>query len=426
MKKTIPFIALALMGIMIVSLSSCLKDECTEERFFIEYRAVYAQEDEFRVDPEFTTSRALENTGKIYFYDNYILINELYEGVHIIDNSQPSNPRNIGFISIPGNVDVAIREGYMYADNYTDLLTIDIRDLENPTIVCRDENVFNNYHFDGTLGYLVRTEATERRVSVDCSDPNFGDIFFNRGGFILVAENANVIDVPAGFDLSQGESGTGGSLARFTLAHNFLYLINTQELIAYDLVNPSCPDRTESTYVSWGIETLFPYKNYLFIGANNGMYIYDATVPAQPQYVSQFNHANACDPVFVKDDIAYVTLRDGTVCQNFINQLDIIDVSDIQSPQLIKSYDMDNPHGLSVRDNILYLCEGSHGLKVFETDNLLSIDDNRIEHIKSVHAFDVISLSSDHLILIGQDGLYQYNTSNPSNLEEISFISVEK
>src|SRR5688500_18087523 len=44
---------------------------------------------------------ALENPGKIYFKDDYIYVNEIKKGVHIIDNSNPSSPKNIAFIRIP-------------------------------------------------------------------------------------------------------------------------------------------------------------------------------------------------------------------------------------------------------------------------------------------------------------------------------------
>lgn len=423
------FLAITMATLSALTFVSCLDDECSEQQFFIEYQPIYMTAAQFRQEPVFENAQEMINTGKIYFYQDYIFINERYEGIHIIDNANPESPQNIGFIRIPGNVDVAARGTYLYADNYTDLLTIDISDFTNPGLVCREENAFNHYSFDASQGYLVRMESTERRIAVDCNDPNYGDISFNRNGGIFWLEDALTggLDGPGVIQNTQGnETGTGGSLARFTIAHDFLYTINDQELTAFDLGENTCPDRTVSTYVSWGIETLFPYKEYLFIGSRNGMYIYDATIPATPQYLSQFNHANACDPVFVKDDIAYVTLRDGTLCEDFVNQLDVIDVSNVLSPRLIVTHEMDHPHGLSVRDNTLYLCEGEYGLKVFDVSDAESIPDNRLDHIKNMHAYDVISLSSQHLLVIGEDGLYQYDTSKPSDLKLMSFLAVEK
>ncbi|MDA8693361.1 hypothetical protein N9L92_04800, partial [Saprospiraceae bacterium] len=250
---------------------------------------------------------------------------------------------------------------------------------------------------------------------------------FFRGNVFL--EDANIVAPTGGLTNTSGgvdsnRDGQGGSLARFTLYQDFLYVINQSELISYNIESPAKPEQTDITGVNWNIETLFPYEDYLFIGSQTGLFIYGLSNPEAPEYVSQFDHANACDPVFVKDDIAYVTLRDGTACQNFTNQLDVIDVSDIANPILIKSFDMEHPHGLSVIDNKLYLCEGEHGLKVFEVDDLEDIDGNRIEHIKGIDAFDAISLSPDHLLIIGAGGLHQYDTSKPDNLDEISYFPV--
>lgn len=435
MKNLINFLFVIASITIISSLSSCLKDSCEETREFVEFTPVYVQPGEFRIDPSFIADRPVESTGKIYYYNNILMINEKYEGIHLYDNSNPANPSKLGFLEIPGNLDVSIKNGIMYADSYVDLLTIDVNNIENPILMCRDEDVFSVYNWHPTRGYYVYDRQTDRSIEVECTDPNFSRDKFNQNDAVfvdaLILESAPTGGA-GGFD-SNGTTtnngntviGIGGSLARFSVINNYLYVINTEELVAYDLEDPSKPRKTQTTSVDWGIETLFPYENYLFIGGNSGMYIYDATNPEAPTFVSAFTHANACDPVFVKDDIAYVTLRDGTFCQNFINQLDVINVSDISNPTLIKSYDMDNPHGLSVRDNNLYICEGAFGLKVFENDNLNEISSNRIEEIKSIHAFDIISLTSDHQLVIGEDGLYQYDSSDPSNLKEISRLTVE-
>ena len=427
MKKTMSLTSsLSFLGLIAVFIfSSCLKDECDETQVFLEYTPIYVQPDQFRVPVVTESSREMIETGKIYYYNDMIFINEKYEGVHIIDNSDPANPVNTAFMKIPGNVDLAIQGNLMYADSYVDLLTIDITDMNNPEVLCRDEEVFKIYEYHQNLGYFVYSKATERKMEIDCSDPNFGDQNFWRGGGIFVLEDANT-GIPASGG-TVAPTGVGGSFARFAIRFGHLYVLNNNELVAYSLSSPEKPVKTETTYVTWGnIETLFSYKDYLFIGSSNGMYIYDASNPSTPVYVSEFRHATACDPVYVKDDIAYVTLRNGTRCESFTNQLDVIDVSNVYNPTLIATYEMDNPHGLSVSDDHLYLCEGDFGLKVFETKDLNKIDQNRIEHLKNIHAFDAIALGQDHLLVIGSDGLYQYDSSDPSDLEEISFISVSK
>ena len=80
--------------------------------------------------------------GKIYYKDGLLFVNELYKGVHIFDNTDPENPTKIKFIQIPANKDIAIKGDRLYADNYTDLVTLDISDLDNITVVSRVKDIY--------------------------------------------------------------------------------------------------------------------------------------------------------------------------------------------------------------------------------------------------------------------------------------------
>jgi hypothetical protein len=71
-------------------------------------------------------SRPLRNPGKIYCKEPYIYVNELYKGVHVINNTNPSHPVNEGFIVIPGCVDMAVKENTLYVDNSVDLVAFDL------------------------------------------------------------------------------------------------------------------------------------------------------------------------------------------------------------------------------------------------------------------------------------------------------------
>lgn len=88
-----------------------------------------------------TTPRDIKRLGKIYYKDPLIFVNESNLGVHIFDNTNPANPVNMHFLEIPGCEDIAIKGNYLYADNLTDLVTVDISDLENPVVVNRLENI---------------------------------------------------------------------------------------------------------------------------------------------------------------------------------------------------------------------------------------------------------------------------------------------
>jgi hypothetical protein len=68
--------------------------------------------------------------AKIYYKGGYIFISERLKGVHIIDNSNPTNPIKKGFIAIPGCLDMAIKNNTLYVDNAVDLVAISLLAME--------------------------------------------------------------------------------------------------------------------------------------------------------------------------------------------------------------------------------------------------------------------------------------------------------
>ncbi len=86
--------------------------------------------------------RITEKSGKIYAWGNYIFQNDQNKGIHIIDNTDRSNPQKIAFLNIPFNTEFAVRGNYIYANNVNDLVVIDIRDVLHPVVAKRVENAF--------------------------------------------------------------------------------------------------------------------------------------------------------------------------------------------------------------------------------------------------------------------------------------------
>jgi hypothetical protein len=88
---------------------------------------------------------------------------------------------------------------------------------------------------------------------------------------------------------------------------------------------------------------------------------------------------------------------------------------------------MDNPHGLSVVEDVLFLCDGQSGLKVFDASDIFKIDERQLSHIFGVDSYDIIVLPTTKIaLLIGSDGLYQYDATDPENLKELSRIPVNR
>ncbi len=382
-------------------------------------------------------ARGLVNPGKLYTKDGYLFINELKMGIHVIDNRNPSAPKPLAFINIPGNGDIAIRDNFLYADSYMDLVTLDISNLADIHEVARTQNVFTQGQFDGGYWYYSnsngnqliqdqRVEYVKQTVKTNCEATPGSNVW--RGGGVMFASASVSNDTKA--SPGGSGSGTGGSMARFALYDKFLYAVSTSEMKLFNVQQPSKPALSSTVNMGWGIETIFPYKDKLFIGSQTGMLIYDNADPAKPKQLSVFQHARVCDPVVVNDNTAYVTLRSGSACQGFTNQLDVVDITNLTNPKLLKSYPMRNPHGLGVDFPNLFICEGAYGLKSFNVSDPMQIDKNLQQYIEDLQAYDVIPLGGvsgvKTLLLIGKDGFYQFDYSNPSRLRLLSKIPVSR
>ncbi len=418
-----PFLMLLLIASVLIT--GCEQDRCTRTEEYVGYEPVYKRIDELRIPASYTAAKSLTAPGKIFYYKGYLLINERNDGVHVIDNKDPENPINLGFIEIPGNLDMAVHDDILYVDSYLDLVAIDMTNPTAPVEVSRVEDVFQNFysHTDQD-GYLVEYKPMNTTRTIDCSNPNWGNGIWFEGDILMTADatfsNPNFSSTGA----VNSSVITGGSMARFTATDDYLYTIDGAEVKVFSVAQTQPVLKTEVT-MQWGIETLFPMGGSLFVGSNSGLLIYDITNPEQPTYLSTFAHATACDPVVVSGNTAYVTLRDGTECLGFVNQLDVVDVSNLTQPSLIRSYPMSNPHGLSVVDQTLYLCEGAFGFKTFDVNDPKTITANLLSHVSGFQAFDVIVLPpGNHVMVVGSNGLYQFDATDRSDLKQLSVISI--
>ena len=168
-------------------------------------------------------------------------------------------------------------------------------------------------------------------------------------------------------DSRASSNGAGGSLARFAIVGNYLYTVDAHSLHVYDLTDPSKPVDKGTIFAGFDIETIFPYKDKLYLGASNGMYIYSLSDPVKPTKESHITHVRACDPVVSNDSVSYVTLRStGNNCGGTRNVLNIYDVKNPKEPKLLKEVPMRSPYGLGIKGQALYICEASKGMIVLD------------------------------------------------------------
>ncbi len=362
---------------------------------------------EFRASVEIQSPKPIKEAGKIYAYNNYIFINDKFEGVHVIDNTNPTSPQAITFIKIPGNEDISIKNNYLYADSAIDLVVFDISNINAITMVAQLEDVFSVYDY---------------QLPNDIQDIDYGN--YNPQTDVIVGWTIEVQQRDASFvqdfetigfasnDSSGHQTvGTGGSLARFQIVGNYLYTVGSHEMTIFNIINLSEPTLVSTQYSGNNIETMFQADGYLYLGSTDGMYIYGLQNPENPDFISEFTHWTGCDPVVVAGNYAYLTLRGGNNCGQQESVLEVIDISNKYNPVLVATHSLENPYGLGVKGNSLFICDGEAGLKVFDKTNPLNIQ--WVETFNNITATDVIPLSGS-LLMIGNNTLYQYSYGSNS------------
>ena len=407
MKKNI-FFGLA---IFLMVFSSCNKND-EEYADYLVARPLVVSKAEFADSVSIIDPIPINESGKIYAYQNYIFINDKYQGVHVIDNSNPETPRKIAFIKILGNVDISVKGDFLYADSITDLIVLDISNINAIEQINRLEGVLRDnvvfparaeifewgeidYEKDMVIGWET---VVERRKIEEVPQPDI---------FIDFAETAND---------SGGNTGQGGSLARFKIVDDYLYAVDSHTINVFEISDLANPIDLEDVYAGFDIETIFNKGSHLFLGSMSGMFIYDITNPSAPTFVSEFQHGTACDPVVVDDNYAYVTLRGGNFCGATESGLYVVDISTIENPELKVIYPMDEPYGLGIKDDKLFICDGASGLKVYDKSNVPDLP--QLNHFKDIVTFDVIPME-EQLLMIGDGILHQYKYLN----NEIQLIS---
>ena len=414
------------LTVLIAGLTAC-KDRTTELITYDANVPVYMPYDEFR--SSFLKSAPIEisHPGKMYFKDGYLFVNEYGKGIHVIDNTNPANPQKVAFYEIMGNVDMAIKGNVLFADSYIDLLAIDITDVENPVEIDRIENVFPEIVPEGELWYPYAMVDKSQGVIIDWEVEKITEEVekYNNGGYIYLEGMDFMANIESGAKWTGG-SGTGGSMARFMLNEDYLYVIAVPtKLKTVDITTASAMAVVDSVDMPRNMETLFRLENNLFVGTTTGMLIFDLVNPKKPAQISSYDHITACDPVVVDGQYAYVTLRSGNTCNNVQNLLEVIDISSIKNPYLVKSYPMFNPHGLGTDGDLLFVCDGAAGLKIYDKSNPLAIITSQVAHYPDFDTYDVIPMNGI-LMLVGTGGIYQYDYSDPENIVQISHITIKE
>ena len=424
----------AVMLLFLFSYSECEEKEENDgnTQKYNHYVPIYKTIEEFTDSIFFTSPKEIVETGKIYFYNDYLFIGQPKKGVHIFDLSKGGDPINIKYLNIPGNVDITIKNGIVYADVYNALVTFKIDDaLEEVTLIDIDKEVFEypydliyegqnhdvdssnflyNYYDYENVRYDSAIIVGWKYIGLLEREENYPDY---EDGVVFAESTADAGSV------GLAKTGTSGSLARFMLVDDFLYVLNSSQMKLFEIKEEK-PLYWSTVNIGWNIETIYRLDDNLFIGSTTGMFIYDISIRSNPKWVSEVQHFRSCDPVVADADYAYVTLRGGGICGAANNELQIIDIKDIKNPKVVARVSMAGPYGLGVKDKYVYVCDGRSGLKGVDVSNQTIIDEDKLEAqilLRDIDPRDLIIIGNTAYILT-VDGFLLYEIASPEQLEE--------
>ncbi len=119
------------------------------------HEPVYMTYEDLRKSFAIESPRSMVQTGKVLAIGQTLFVTELNQGIHVIDNADPTHPKPILFLKLPGNLDIAAKDGVLFADSFIDLVAIQL-DGEKPTEISRIKDTIPWNAYQATGNFLIQ------------------------------------------------------------------------------------------------------------------------------------------------------------------------------------------------------------------------------------------------------------------------------
>ena len=261
---------------------------------------------------------------------------DAYDGLHIYNISQPDRPASIDLTQV-GDTTIW---GETVVGGYAYLSSGQIIDISNPY----GPHIVGNYHPPTSISVFVSNGQTG--YSSGETDA------------LLVWDLANPelpqLDHPAGLHYS----------SILALSGNTLFSDGVDGLTLIDIHAPVFPIPRKINYLPVDrVFDIYPLGDMAYVTAGtSGMYIIDATDPADPQELGHFDSPGFASEVTVSGTIAY--LADGS------SGVSILSVADPANPLPVGSYNTPGTAlDVALIGHKLYIADGSSGLQVLDVSD---------------------------------------------------------
>jgi hypothetical protein len=421
MRKQYTFVLIAFLFFQ-----GCIGDTGKVTVVYKKATAIYGDLSALRSQTLSSTSRPISDAGKIFIGEDFLLIGEEGEGVHIFDNTVPENPVNVGFINIFGSREFYLAGNDLYAESFYDMVKIDLTDIRQPRLVSRVNDAFatpvENSMGEQLIGFNYETVSEEFGIN----DSRLLEIRQSINNTIYLNFEEQLIPpsaVPTSF--AGNSNGTIGTVNRIAEHNGYVYVLGTSRLSVFSTAGSF--ELMSQEKIGWQMETVYPMGDRLFIGTQNSMEVFNISDPIAPKLEGEYWHPTSCDPVLpVSENTAYVSLRSGdfAACPGDTNELLVLNVdSNFSRVTQIQSFTLSSPYGMTLKGDRLYVGEGANGLAVFDASNPRTL--SLIDIDRSIEAYDIIPhpTRSDLILIAGPEGFSQYEIQASDIFSWVSSVS---
>lgn len=345
--------------------------------------------------------KASGNFAYVLFYDG--AISKAHYRLYVYDLTNPFEPQQMGYISLPDNCTSLFVEGYyVYVtaydeDDFSGVKIVDVSNPEQPVEVGAfltggiPEEVYVANH---RAFVAVKSALVVYDVSVPSSPQLLGSYtppggmgFIHhvtvQGNYVYIIDAAfgiRILDVSNVTQIQQVGSfphnQNDANFSRLVLSNNHIYYLQNgsstgKVLIILDVLDPTFPLQIGfyNLYGSWSFHG-FDYSNGIacIAGGFNGLRIIDVSDPGSITECGCYEPHNLATGLAISGDHAYVSVISDT------NNLLIYDVSNPSSVCEANSLNIDGrPKWISTSENYLYVpgieINLVPGVRVFDVSN---------------------------------------------------------
>ncbi len=376
MKKTVILI------LTVVLLASCQWYKNNQDDDYSAYKPVLMDKTDFLNAVSMYQAQPLDTVGQIRKIGDYLLVMELYKGIHVLRASDLSN---LSFVVIPGIIDFYVKDSCIYANSATDLLTLRFNNYNDIELKDRQPSVF--YELlppDGRPGNPVFMQGNrpENTVIVGWqADPNIGladsavfpyYLFAGYQNYLYTSLGSNILS----FDISQGIP-----VYKATFKGNYNF-----------------------------IDKVYVFGDHLYTLSLGSMAVFYLSPAEDPVFVTQYTGINSGTYMSVYDGtdiLLFVSFHYSLDYQTFNNVVQVYNLGQFTQVVLDTAIAAQNPYDILLSDSTFFVCD--EGIKTYR------FKDGKLYYASSVpgEAYNIFKFDS-LLVSLGPNDITCYRVNDTS------------